>query len=42
LHPAIIYEESNMFIEKMGQIQEEVDVNEGEFYKMVEEDSAQD
>lgn len=37
-HPDIIYEESNMFLEKMGQIQEEVDAND-HIYRMMQDES---
>jgi hypothetical protein len=36
-HPGIIYEESNMFLEKMGQIQEEVDAHD-DIYRIMQEE----
>jgi demethoxyubiquinone hydroxylase (CLK1/Coq7/Cat5 family) len=40
LHQGIIYEESNMFIEKMGQIQEETDQHDEEIYRIMRTDQA--
>jgi hypothetical protein len=36
-HPGIIYQESNMFLEKMGQIQEEVDAHD-DIYRMIQDE----
>ena len=41
MHPAIIYEESNMFVKQMGEIQEEADHNDEEMYRMMEDESNQ-
>ena len=39
LHPGVIYEESNMFLEKMGEIQEEADAHDEEIYRIMQEES---